>query len=246
MYCSISVYHCIYVCLFVWWCLTPLSTIFQLYRGVSFIGGGNRRTQRKPPTFRKSMTNIMVHTSPWSRFELTTSVVIGTDYIGSCKSNYHTITATTAQHCIYRYIYIYIVEHIYFACNSNCIEYIGSMVSNYMYKYFIWQYLCVFWWIALIDSNFPVQISWNNKIWLLRIHLIYTDVLKKHKKLLKLRTKWNILSLFLICIFAIRTCPSCSGFNSTVLASVTALTLDFTPLVSSSLTTAPTIHNGKF
>jgi len=23
-------------------------------------------------------------------------VVIGTDYIGSCKSNYHTITATTA------------------------------------------------------------------------------------------------------------------------------------------------------
>jgi hypothetical protein len=31
-----------------------------------------------------------------SRFELTTSVVIGIDYIGSCKSNYNTITATTA------------------------------------------------------------------------------------------------------------------------------------------------------
>jgi hypothetical protein len=31
---------------------------------------------------------------PWSIFELT-SVVIGTDYIGSCKSNYHTITRTT-------------------------------------------------------------------------------------------------------------------------------------------------------
>ena len=28
-------------------------------------------------------------------FELTTLVVIGTDCIGSCKSNYHTITATT-------------------------------------------------------------------------------------------------------------------------------------------------------
>jgi hypothetical protein len=149
---------------------------------------------------------------------------------------------------IYIYIYIYIVENIYFACNSNCFECIGSMVSNYMYKYFIWQYRCVFWWISLIDSNFPVQISRTNNIWLLRIHLVYTDVLKKHKKLLKLRTKWNILSLFLICIFAIRACPSCSGFNSTVLASVTALTLDFSPLVfrlSSSLTTAPTIHNGN-
>jgi ABC-type dipeptide/oligopeptide/nickel transport system permease subunit len=28
------------------WCLTPLSTIFQLHMGVSFIGGGIRR---KPP-----------------------------------------------------------------------------------------------------------------------------------------------------------------------------------------------------
>ena len=36
----------------------------------------------------------MLYTSPWSRFELTTSVVIGTDCIGSCKSNYHMITAT--------------------------------------------------------------------------------------------------------------------------------------------------------
>ena len=36
--------------------------------------------------------HIMLYTSPWSRFELTTSVVIRTDCIGSCKSNYHTIT----------------------------------------------------------------------------------------------------------------------------------------------------------
>jgi len=39
--------------------------------------------------------HIKLYTSPCSRFELTTSVVIGTDYIGSCKCNYHTITATT-------------------------------------------------------------------------------------------------------------------------------------------------------
>jgi hypothetical protein len=43
--------------------------------------------------------HIMWYTLPWSRFELTTSVVVGTDCIGSCKSNYHTITATTAELC---------------------------------------------------------------------------------------------------------------------------------------------------
>ena len=40
--------------------------------------------------------HIMLYTSPWSRFELISSVVIGTDCIGCCKSNNHTITATTA------------------------------------------------------------------------------------------------------------------------------------------------------
>jgi hypothetical protein len=39
--------------------------------------------------------HIMLYTSSWLRFELTTLVVIGTDCIGSCKSNYYTITATT-------------------------------------------------------------------------------------------------------------------------------------------------------
>ena len=40
--------------------------------------------------------HIMLYTSPWSRFELTTSVVIGTDCTYICKSSYHTIRATTA------------------------------------------------------------------------------------------------------------------------------------------------------
>jgi hypothetical protein len=35
--------------------------------------------------------HIMLYTSPWSRLKLTTSVVIGTDCIGRCKSNYHKI-----------------------------------------------------------------------------------------------------------------------------------------------------------
>jgi hypothetical protein len=41
------------------WYLMPLSTIFQLYIvAVSFIGGGNRISQ-KPPTCRKSLTNFI-------------------------------------------------------------------------------------------------------------------------------------------------------------------------------------------
>ena len=39
--------------------------------------------------------HIMLYTSPWLRFELKTSVVICTDSIGTCKSNYCTITVTT-------------------------------------------------------------------------------------------------------------------------------------------------------
>ena len=39
---------------------------------------------------------VFKYTSPWDRFNFTTLVVIGTDCIGSCKFNYHTITTMTA------------------------------------------------------------------------------------------------------------------------------------------------------
>jgi hypothetical protein len=42
------------------WCLMPLSTLSYLYIVVvSFTGEGNRSTQRKPPTCRKSLTNFI-------------------------------------------------------------------------------------------------------------------------------------------------------------------------------------------
>jgi hypothetical protein len=76
-----------------------------------------------------------------SRFELTTSVVIGTDYIGSCKSNYHTITTTTSHgfktNSIYN-VYWYWTSHetkmsrirttTLVVIGTDCI---GSYKSNY-------------------------------------------------------------------------------------------------------------------
>jgi hypothetical protein len=53
---------------------------------ISFIGGGNRTTSRKPQTCRKSLTKFFTYvassTPRVSGFELTTLVVIGTDCTG--------------------------------------------------------------------------------------------------------------------------------------------------------------------
>jgi hypothetical protein len=55
------------------WCLTPLSTIFQLYRGGRCYWWGKQ-----------------------VYLEKITIVVIGNDCIGRCRSNCHIITTTTA------------------------------------------------------------------------------------------------------------------------------------------------------
>ena len=64
---------------------------------VSFIGGGKPEYQEKNTDLSQvtdKLYHIMLHTSPWTGFEPTTLVAIGTYCIGSCKSNYHTIPAT--------------------------------------------------------------------------------------------------------------------------------------------------------
>jgi hypothetical protein len=60
--------------------------------------------------------HIMLYTSPWAWFELATSVVIGTDCIGSCKFNHHTITTT--RRLLYEWVFSYF-EWVWFSCRWN-------------------------------------------------------------------------------------------------------------------------------
>ena len=128
--------------LFVW--LVVFNAIFNNISVISWRSetGGPGENHRPVASHWFFFNHIyMLYTSPWSRFELTTSVVIGTDCIGSSKSNYHTITATR-----YGILYIFLNEKNYYMFISPILtmEILSRILSLYYILYLILPFGIIF------------------------------------------------------------------------------------------------------
>jgi hypothetical protein len=101
------------------------------------------------------------YTSQWARFELTTLVVIGTDWTGRlCKSDYHMIMTTAA-------LYFTIIDsyHTMYFCNLSILH--ELVVLNKIWPTFLELKIWIYWsesnsWIYFyIILNKNCQIYWS-------------------------------------------------------------------------------------
>ena len=116
------------------WLVYDVQRHFQQYFSyivaVSFIGGGNQSTQRKPPTCHKSLTNFITlcsikHTLPCAHFfEITALVVIAHDCTSNCKFKHHLSTTAPRNDvmCCYKLKILLKVELSTTTITLKCIK----------------------------------------------------------------------------------------------------------------------------
>ena len=120
----------------------------------------------------------MEYTLPWTGFELTTLVVIGTHCIGSCKSNYQIITTTMTLYTLYVSGHFYRNQKFYVSVNQLNFCIIGKCLVSFSSKHIY----CI------------LLINLSERLLLLSCHLI----LENNQFVLLLIRKGHVVSLLQI------------------------------------------------